>query len=189
MWPRPGCARPHRASRSPCGWWRRAAAAPRRSSPPHPGTAGAGSPWPTRSLRPRPVSIFRSWPRGSVPARRCSSTRSNCEADDLGHTAGLQAPERSAVNDKADGSELNLLLEDPQQRVGRRGFLRVAALLGAAGAAGGITGGFAGYLAGRASGSDDGQDPAAAGGVAGPRRRERTLNIYNWSDYIDEKTV
>jgi spermidine/putrescine-binding protein len=92
------------------------------------------------------------------------------------------------VNDKADGRELNLLLEDPEQRVGRRGFLRVAALLGAAGAAGAMTGGFAGYLAGRASQDEGQQDPAAAG-VAGPRRREQTLNIYNWSDYIDEKTV
>jgi putrescine transport system substrate-binding protein len=92
------------------------------------------------------------------------------------------------VNGKADGSEVNLLIEDPRQRVGRRGFLRVAALLGAAGATGAVTGGVAGYLAGRASGRDDGQDPAAAG-VAGPRRREQTLNIYNWSDYIDERTV
>jgi spermidine/putrescine-binding protein len=92
------------------------------------------------------------------------------------------------VDGKADGRELNLLVEDPQQRVGRRGFLRVAALLGAAGVAGGMAGGVAGYLAGRASGGDDQQDTGAAG-VAGPRRRERTLNIYNWSDYIDEKTV
>jgi hypothetical protein len=34
------------------------------------------------------------------------------------------------VNRRGDGGELNLLVEDPQQRVGRRGFLRVAALLG-----------------------------------------------------------
>jgi spermidine/putrescine-binding protein len=92
------------------------------------------------------------------------------------------------VNSTGDGRELNLLVEDPQQRVGRRGFLRVAALLGAAGAAGGITGGMAGYLAGQANREDDRQDRAAAG-AAGPRRREQTLNIYNWSDYIDETTI
>jgi spermidine/putrescine-binding protein len=92
------------------------------------------------------------------------------------------------VNSTGDGRELNLLVEDPQQRVGRRGFLRVAALLGAAGAAGGITGGVAGYLAGQANREDDRQDRAAAG-AAGPRRREQTLNIYNWSDYIDETTI
>ncbi|HEX2290894.1 MAG TPA: extracellular solute-binding protein, partial [Pseudonocardiaceae bacterium] len=92
------------------------------------------------------------------------------------------------MNGNADGRELNLLMEDPRQRVGRRGFLRVAALLGVAGATGAVTGAGAGYLAGRAKQGDDNQDRAAAG-VAGPRRREQTLNIYNWSDYIDEKTV
>ena len=92
------------------------------------------------------------------------------------------------MNSTGDGRELNLLVEDPQQRVGRRGFLRVAALLGAAGAAGGITGGGAGYLAGQANREDDRQDRATAG-AAGPRRREQTLNIYNWSDYIDETTI
>ena len=92
------------------------------------------------------------------------------------------------MNSTGDGRELNLLVEDPQQRVGRRGFLRVAALLGAAGAAGGITGGVAGYLAGQANREDDRQDRATAG-AAGPRRREQTLNIYNWSDYIDETTI
>ena len=92
------------------------------------------------------------------------------------------------MNSTGDGRELNLLVEDPQQRVGRRGFLRVAGLLGAAGAAGGITGGVAGYLAGQANREDDRQDRATAG-AAGPRRREQTLNIYNWSDYIDETTI
>ena len=92
------------------------------------------------------------------------------------------------MNSTGDGRELNLLVEDPQQRVGRRGFLRVAALLGAAGAAGGITGGVAGYLAGQANREDDRQDRTTAG-AAGPRRREQTLNIYNWSDYIDETTI
>jgi putrescine transport system substrate-binding protein len=92
------------------------------------------------------------------------------------------------VDGRGDGGELNLLVEDPQQRVGRRGFLRVAALLGAAGVAGGLAGGVTGSLAGRASGGKD-QQATTAGGAAGPRRRERTLNIYNWSDYVDERTV
>jgi spermidine/putrescine-binding protein len=92
------------------------------------------------------------------------------------------------VNGTGDRGELNLLVEDPRQRVGRRGFLRVAALLGVAGAAGGAAGWFAGGLAGRASRDDDRQDSAAAG-VAGPRRRQATLNIYNWSDYVDEITI
>jgi spermidine/putrescine transport system substrate-binding protein len=96
------------------------------------------------------------------------------------------------VDRSGDGQNLNLLVEDPQHRVGRRGVLRVAALLGAAGVAGGVTGGVAGYLGGRAAGhastADQPQD-AAAGAVGGPRRRERLLNIYNWSDYVDEKTI
>jgi spermidine/putrescine transport system substrate-binding protein len=91
------------------------------------------------------------------------------------------------VNGKGDAGELNLLVEDPRQRVGRRGLLRVAALLGVAGVAGGATGWLAGGLAGRAS-TDDRQDRTAAG-AAGPRRREQTLNIYNWSDYIDDITI
>jgi spermidine/putrescine-binding protein len=95
--------------------------------------------------------------------------------------------ERSDVR-RGDGGELNLLVEDPQQRVGRRGFLRVAALLGMAGVTGGLAGGVAGFLAGRASG-DENRQATTVGGVAGPRRKEQTLNIYNWSDYIDERTV
>jgi spermidine/putrescine-binding protein len=58
--------------------------------------------------------------------------------------------------------------------------------------AGGVTGGVAGYLGGRAAErTSTGTAPrdAAAGAVAGPRRRERLLNIYNWSDYIDDKTI
>jgi putrescine transport system substrate-binding protein len=93
------------------------------------------------------------------------------------------------VNAGSDGRELNLLVEDPQHRVGRRGLLRVAALLGAAGVAGGVTGYAGGMVAGRSSG--DGGDPedAAPAAVNPPRRRERVLSIYNWSDYIDEETV
>jgi putrescine transport system substrate-binding protein len=92
------------------------------------------------------------------------------------------------VNRRGGRGELNLLVEDPQQRVGRRGFLRVGALLGAAGVAGAVTGGVTGFLTGRASGDENRQN-TTAGGVAGPRRKEQTLNIYNWSDYIDERTV
>jgi spermidine/putrescine-binding protein len=94
------------------------------------------------------------------------------------------------VDRSGDGRDLNLLVEDPQQRVGRRGLLRVAALLGAAGVAGGVTGGTAGYLAGRAAGRTSASNgPQDAAAVGGPRRRERLLNIYNWSDYVDEKTI
>jgi putrescine transport system substrate-binding protein len=94
------------------------------------------------------------------------------------------------VDRRGDGRDLNLLVQDPQQRVGRRGLLRVAALLGAAGVAGGVTGGTAGYLAGRAAGrTSASNEPQDAAAVGGPRRRERLLNIYNWSDYVDEKTI
>jgi spermidine/putrescine-binding protein len=96
------------------------------------------------------------------------------------------------VDGRDDGQDLNLLVQDPQQRIGRRGLLRVGALLGAAAAAGGVAGGAAGYLGGRAAGrTSAAEEPpdAAAGGVGGPRRRERLLNIYNWSDYIDEVTI
>jgi len=93
-----------------------------------------------------------------------------------------------ALGGKED-RELNLLLEGQDRRVGRRGFLRTAALLGAAGAAGYAGGTVAGLL------RDDGggQTPAALAPAAQPlpgnRRNERLLNIYNWSDYIDDRTV
>jgi spermidine/putrescine-binding protein len=91
-----------------------------------------------------------------------------------------------AVGGKED-RELNLLLEGQDRRVGRRGFLRTAALLGAAGAAGYAGGTVAGIL------RDDGGQPAAPAPVAQPvpgnRRNERLLNIYNWNDYIDDRTV
>jgi spermidine/putrescine transport system substrate-binding protein len=95
------------------------------------------------------------------------------------------------VNGKGDGQDLNLLVQDPQYRVGRRGLLRVGALLGVAAVAGGVVGGAAGYLGGRAAGrtSTTGAPRAAAAGAGGPRRRERLLNIYNWSDYIDDRTI
>jgi putrescine transport system substrate-binding protein len=92
-----------------------------------------------------------------------------------------------ALGGKED-RELNLLLEGPDRRVGRRSFLRTAALLGAAGAAGYAGGTVAGL------GRDDGGRPAAAPAPAAPplpgnRRNERLLNIYNWSDYIDDRTI
>jgi spermidine/putrescine transport system substrate-binding protein len=91
-----------------------------------------------------------------------------------------------ALGGKED-RELNLLLEGQDRRVGRRGFLRTAALLGAAGAAGYGGGTVAGLLR-----DDGGQTPAAvpaAPPLPGNRRNERLLNIYNWSDYIDDRTV
>jgi spermidine/putrescine transport system substrate-binding protein len=79
--------------------------------------------------------------------------------------------------------ELNLLMEAPGRRVGRRSFLQVAGLLVAAGAAG--------YAGGTVAGrGGDGQPAAAAGPpLGGNRREERLLNIYNWSDYIDDRTI
>jgi spermidine/putrescine transport system substrate-binding protein len=83
--------------------------------------------------------------------------------------------------------ELNLLMGAPERRVGRRGFLRAAALLGAAGAAGYAGGTVAGL------GQDDGGRAAAPAPAAAPlpgnRRNERLLNVYNWSDYIDDRTI
>jgi spermidine/putrescine transport system substrate-binding protein len=89
---------------------------------------------------------------------------------------------------RKEDRELNLLLEGPDRRVGRRGFLRTAALLGAAGAAGFAGGAVAGLV------RDDGGGRTPAAVPAGPplpgnRRDERLLNIYNWSDYIDDRTI
>jgi putrescine transport system substrate-binding protein len=80
--------------------------------------------------------------------------------------------------------ELNLLVGEPERRVGRRGFLQVAGLLAAAGAAG--------YAGGTVAGWGDDDPPAAADAaapVSGNRVNERLLNIYNWSDYIDDRTI
>ena len=54
--------------------------------------------------------------------------------------------------------------------------------------------GVAGYAGGTVAGmDDDSSPPAAASGdgppVSGNRRNERLLNIYNWSDYIDDRTI
>jgi len=81
--------------------------------------------------------------------------------------------------------ELNMLVGPPDRRVGRRSFLQVAGLLAAAGVAG--------YAGGTVAGLGDDDQPAtpAAGGplTVGNRRDERVLNIYNWSDYIDDRTI
>jgi putrescine transport system substrate-binding protein len=81
--------------------------------------------------------------------------------------------------------ELNMLVGPPDRPVGRRSFLQVAGLLAAAGVAG--------YAGGTVAGLGDHDRPAAtsAGGplTVGNRRDERVLNIYNWSDYIDDRTI
>jgi putrescine transport system substrate-binding protein len=81
--------------------------------------------------------------------------------------------------------ELNMLVGPPDRRVGRRSFLQAAGLLAAAGVAG--------YAGGTVAGLGDDDQPAtpAAGGplTVGNRRDERVLNIYNWSDYIDDRTI
>ena len=83
--------------------------------------------------------------------------------------------------------ELNLLVGRPDPRVRRRGFLQVAGLLAAAGVAGYAGGTVAGW------GDDDNPGGAAAAAdgqpVSGNRVNERLLNIYNWSDYIDDRTI
>jgi spermidine/putrescine-binding protein len=82
--------------------------------------------------------------------------------------------------------ELNMLVGPPGGRVGRRGFLQVAGLLAAAGVAG--------YAGGTVAGLGDDDQPVAAPAadgqpLPGNRRNERLLNIYNWSDYIDDRTI
>ena len=82
--------------------------------------------------------------------------------------------------------ELNLLVGPPDRRVGRRSFLQVAGLLAAAGVAG--------YAGGTVAGLGDDDTPAAGAAAGGPltvgnRRDERVLNVYNWSDYIDDRTI
>jgi spermidine/putrescine-binding protein len=90
-----------------------------------------------------------------------------------------------ALGGKED-RELNLLMGTPDHRVGRRRFLRAAGLLAAAGAAGYA----GGTVAGRTDGGGQGGAPAAlAAPLPGNRRNERLLNVYNWSDYIDDRTI
>src|SRR5215211_5676080 len=82
--------------------------------------------------------------------------------------------------------ELNLLVGRPDPRVGRRSLLQVAGLLAAAGAAGYAGGTVAGW------GDEDPSGATEAGGaqpISGNRRNERLLNVYHWSDYIDDRTI
>src|ERR671910_1325111 len=82
--------------------------------------------------------------------------------------------------------ELNMLVGRPDPRVRRRSFLQVAGLLAAAGVAGYA----GGTVAGRGYDDPPGAVAAADGQpIAGNRRNERLLNIYNWSDYIDDRTI
>jgi spermidine/putrescine-binding protein len=79
-----------------------------------------------------------------------------------------------------------MLVGRPDPRVGRRSFLQVAGLLAAAGAAG--------YAGGTVAGWGDDDPPGAAAAadgapISGNRVSERLLNIYNWSDYIDDRTI
>jgi spermidine/putrescine-binding protein len=82
--------------------------------------------------------------------------------------------------------ELNMLVGPSDRRVGRRRFLQSAGLLAAAGVAG--------YAGGTVAGMGD-DDPPAAASADGPpitgnlRHERRLLNIYNWSDYIDDRTI
>jgi spermidine/putrescine-binding protein len=78
--------------------------------------------------------------------------------------------------------QLNMLVGPPERPVGRRSFLQVAGLLAAAGVAG--------YAGGTVAGWGDDDPPAGDGQpIPGNRRNERLLNIYNWSDYIDDRTI
>jgi spermidine/putrescine transport system substrate-binding protein len=83
------------------------------------------------------------------------------------------------LHGEEDERELNLLVQTPGRRVGRRGFLRNAALLGVAGVAG--------YAGGTVAGM--GRRDGASQSLPGNRRDERVLNIYNWPDYIDDQTI
>jgi spermidine/putrescine-binding protein len=71
-----------------------------------------------------------------------------------------------------DDPKLNLLIEHPQARIGRRGLLRVGALLSAAGVAGCTVG-----------------NKACPPVGAVNRKPEQLVSIYNWSDYIDDRTI
>jgi spermidine/putrescine-binding protein len=85
--------------------------------------------------------------------------------------------------------ELNLLVGRPDRRVGRRSFLQVAGLVAVAGAAG-FGGGMLAGLRDRAPAPvAPGSAPVGAVPTAGNRTPERLLNIYNWSDYIDDRTI
>jgi putrescine transport system substrate-binding protein len=78
-----------------------------------------------------------------------------------------------------DGNELNLLIQRPGARVGRRQILRVGALLGAAGALAACAG----------DTQPSSGDQAQSTTTLDNRPEEQVLNFYNWSDYIDDKTI
>src|SRR4029450_7239439 len=78
-----------------------------------------------------PTSGWRSPPTVWPPVSTCRSTRSPSGRDET------RAKERSGMGlHGTEERELNVLMEAPDRRVGRRGFLRTTALLGAAGVAG-----------------------------------------------------
>jgi putrescine transport system substrate-binding protein len=80
--------------------------------------------------------------------------------------------------------ELNMLVGASDRRVGRRSFLEVAGLLAAVGVGG--------YVGGTVAALDDDDRPSTPAGApltVGNRRDERVLNIYNWTDYIDDRTI
>jgi spermidine/putrescine-binding protein len=79
-----------------------------------------------------------------------------------------------------DPEAVNLLLPAGGRRVGRRGFLRAATLLGVAFGVSGATAG--------CSGEPDCNCPEVAPPVKN-RDAGRLLNIYNWSDYIDDRSI
>jgi spermidine/putrescine-binding protein len=81
-----------------------------------------------------------------------------------------------------DGDGVNLLVPAAGlPRVGRRSFLRGAALLGVAL---GVSGASAGC-----SGEPACNCPPPAAPPLPTEETDRTLNIYNWSDYIDDKSI
>jgi spermidine/putrescine-binding protein len=79
-----------------------------------------------------------------------------------------------------DGDDVNLLLPMGSRRVGRRSFLRAATLLGVAVGVSGATAG--------CSGEPECDCPALPAPVQN-RENDRLLNIYNWSDYIDDRSI
>ena len=79
-----------------------------------------------------------------------------------------------------DGDAVNLLLPTTSRRVGRRTFLRGAALLGVAFGVSGATAG--------CSGEPKCNCPTVAPPVHN-LDKDRVLNIYNWSDYIDDRSI
>jgi spermidine/putrescine-binding protein len=79
-----------------------------------------------------------------------------------------------------DGDDVNLLLPMGSRRVGRRSFLRAATLLGVAVGVSGATAG--------CSGEPECDCPALPAPVQN-RETDRLLNIYNWSDYIDDRSI